>query len=218
MEGISANLLEQLDFKWKVIRIQSILNADLFCKMLLLNLLTVFCIFGLVAFLAWTFESCCLLIGGVGCINLGGLSIMEGISANLLEQTDFRWKVIRIQFFLNADLFCKMLLLNLLTVFCIFGLVAFLAWTFESCCLLIGGVGCINLGGLSIMEGISANLLEQLDFKWKVIRIQSILNADLFCKMLLLNLLTVFCIFGLVAFLAWTFESCCLLIVGGRVH
>ena len=49
------------------------------------------------------------------------------------------------------------------------------------------------------MEGIPANLLEQLNFRWKVIRIQYILNADLFCKMLLLNLLTVFCIFGLVA-------------------
>ena len=38
MEGIPANLLEQLNFRWKVIRIQYILNADLFCKMLLLNL------------------------------------------------------------------------------------------------------------------------------------------------------------------------------------
>ena len=52
---------------------------------------------------------------------------MEGISANLLEQPNFRWKIIRIQCILNADLFCKMLLLNLLTVFCIFGLVACLA-------------------------------------------------------------------------------------------
>ena len=32
MEGIPANLLEQLDFKWKVIRIQSFMNADLFVK------------------------------------------------------------------------------------------------------------------------------------------------------------------------------------------
>ena len=42
MEGISANLLEQLNFRWNVIRIQSFLNADLFCKMLLLHVLTVF--------------------------------------------------------------------------------------------------------------------------------------------------------------------------------
>ena len=42
MEGISANLLEQLDFKWKVMRIQPFLDADLFCKMLLPNVLTVF--------------------------------------------------------------------------------------------------------------------------------------------------------------------------------
>ena len=64
------------------------------------------------------------------------------------------------------------------------------------------GAACINLGGLSIMEGISANLLELLDFKWKVIRIQSFLHADLFVKCCYLFFLTVFCIFGLVACLA----------------
>ena len=42
------------------------------------------------------------------------------------------------------------------------------------------GVGCINQGGLSIMEGISANLLGQLDFIWKVERIHPSPNAALF--------------------------------------
>ena len=32
------------------------------------------------------------------------------------------------------------------------------------------GTGCIIFGGTSIMEGISANLLGQLDFTWKVVR------------------------------------------------
>ena len=51
------------------------------------------------------------------------------------------------------------------------------------------------------MEGISANLLEQLNFRWNVIRIQSFLNADLFFKMLLLHVLTVFA--SLVWLYAW---------------
>ena len=107
---------------------------------------------------------------------------MEGMPANLLEQLNFRWSVIRIQSFLNADLFLKccycMFWQSLHLWFgCMLGLglwkLLFFNW---------GGVECINLGGLSTMEGISANLLEQLNFRWNVIRIQSFLNADLFLK------------------------------------
>ena len=45
------------------------------------------------------------------------------------------------------------------------------------------------------MEGISANLLEQLDFKWKVI------NEDSALSILLLNFLAVFA--SLVWLLSW---------------
>ena len=107
---------------------------------------------------------------------------MEGISANLLEQLNFRWNVLRIQSFLNADLFVKccycMFWQSLHLWFgCMLGLglwkLLFINWW----------VGCINLEGLSTMEGISANLLEQLNFRWNVLRIQS--SATLYYKVLL---------------------------------
>ena len=107
---------------------------------------------------------------------------MEGISANLLEQLNFRWKLIRIQSFLNVDLFVKccycMFWQSLHLWFgCMLGLglwkLLFINWW----------VGCINLDGLSTMEGIPANLLEQLNFRWNALRIQS--STTLYYKVLL---------------------------------
>ena len=107
---------------------------------------------------------------------------MEGISANLLEQLNFRWKLIRVQSFLNVDLFVKccycMFWQSLHLWFgCMLGLglwkLLFINWW----------VGCINLDGLSTMEGISANLLEQLNFRWNALRIQS--STTLYYKVLL---------------------------------
>ena len=46
-------------------------------------------------------------------------------------------------------------------------------------------VGCINWGVTRIMEGISANLLEQLNFKRNVVRVPHFLNGDDFEKVLL---------------------------------
>ena len=52
-----------------------------------------------VVFINWGYR--------VGCINQGGLSIMEDISANLLGQLDFLWKIERIHLFPNAALLEK---------------------------------------------------------------------------------------------------------------
>ena len=90
---------------------------------------------------------------------------MKGIPPNLLGEMDFKWKVVRGHCFVWWLKFWDSILFSLFVL--VSGYLDLVLWkrVFFN-----WGQGHINSGCASTMEGISPNLLGEMDFKWRVVR------------------------------------------------